>query len=176
MLPHNTWIEEQFPSNLLLIKKLVFDVCKLPCTAPIPEIESVEYSAFRFVLATQHICYREAKITPTKVGQFVTLWKRNLLGIIEPFTFLDTIDFVIVAVRKNNDFGMFLLPKTVLLEKGIFSSAIKEGKRAVRVYPPWDLTTNQQAMKTQQWQLNYFLRIDENKLIDEEGFKQLFRH
>ena len=72
---------------------------------------------------------------------------------------------VIISVRKENNFGQFIFPKAVLLEKGIFSTSTKEGKRATRVYPPWDVTTSKQAQKTQTWQMNYFLEISKNECI-----------
>lgn len=161
------------PHNLILAKELVYDCCNLECTQPVPETESAEYSAYRFEINKKTICYREAKITPTKMGQFVTLWKRNISGTIEPFDFWDTIDFVIISVQKENSFGQFIFPKAVLLEKGIFSTATKEGKRATRVYPPWDITTSKQAQKTQEWQLDYFLEISDNECIVSKA-KKLF--
>ncbi|TEB40617.1 hypothetical protein D0809_29700, partial [Flavobacterium circumlabens] len=100
-----------------------------------------EYSAYRFQLNGKNICYREAKITPTKTGQFVTLWKRNQSSkTIEPFDASDAIDYIIISVRKQELFGQFIFPKSVLLAKGIFSTDAKEGIRATRVYPPWDET------------------------------------
>ncbi|WP_244307359.1 MepB family protein [Flavobacterium fluviatile] len=168
------WREpESIPNDLILVKKLVFDRCDLECTQPLPEAESNEYSAYRFEINDKKVCYREAKITPAKTGQFVTLWKRNTAGTIEPFDFSDLIDFVIIAVRKGNNFGQFIFPKAVLLEKGIFSTSAKEGKRATRVYPPWDFATSKQAQKTQQWQMDYFLEIAENNL-NASGAKKLF--
>lgn len=162
----DSWINlNTFPNDLISAKELVYDYCNLECTQPQPEAESTEYSAYRFEINKKTICYREAKITPTKTGQFVTLWKRNISGIIEPFDFLDRIDFVIISVRKENSFGQFIFPKAILSEKGIFSTLAKEGKRATRIYPPWDVTTNKQAQKTQQWQLDYFLEISENQSI-----------
>jgi hypothetical protein len=158
----NWIIPKTFPDDLILAKKLVYDSCNLDCTQPLPETESAEYSAYRFHINKNTICYREARITPTKTGQFVTLWKRNISGTIEPFDFSDFIDFVIISVRKEHNFGQFIFPKVILLEKGVFSTSTKEGKRAMRVYPPWDLTTSKQAQKTQQWQLDYFLEISEN--------------
>ena len=44
-----------------------------------------------------------AKITPTKIGQFVTLWKRSGKLPIQPFDL--SIDFVVVSVRKGDLFG-----------------------------------------------------------------------
>jgi len=166
MAIQDTWINQKtFPHDLILSKELVYDCCNLEWTQPLQESESAEYNAYRFEINKKTICYREAKITPTKTGQFFTLWKRNVSGIIEPFNFSDTIDFVIISVRKENNFGQFIFPKVVLLEKGIFSTATKEGKRATRVYPPWDITTSKQAQKTQQWQLDYFLEIAKSESI-----------
>jgi len=172
MSSKNNWNEQKksIPEDLITTKKKVFDLCGLECTTPIAETESSDYNAFRFRLNKKHICYRMAKITPTKTGQFVTVWKRNISGIIEPFDFSDEIDFVIISVKKNDLSGQFVFPKAVLLQKGIFSTAAKEGKRATRVYPPWDETTSKQAQKTQQWQLEYFYEITPN--LDLNAFKK----
>ncbi|RYJ37749.1 MepB domain containing protein [Flavobacterium anhuiense] len=160
--------------DLLLSKKVIFDKAGLQMTTFQKESESEEYSAFRFQLNNNNICYREAKITPTKIGQFVTLWKRNQSGIIEPFDYSDTIDFVIVTVRKDQNWGQFIFPKKTLLEKGIFSTQNKEGIRATRVYPPWDETTSKQAQKTQKWQLNYFFNFSDQSKIDLVELKNIF--
>ncbi|TRW95625.1 MepB family protein [Flavobacterium gawalongense] len=48
----------------------------------------------------------------------------------------------------------------------MLTTDLKEGKRAIRVYPPWDTTTNKQAQKTQKWQLDYFLEIPLDKPIN----------
>ena len=160
--------------DLLLSKEVIFGKAGLQMTTFQKESESEEYSAFRFQLNNRNICYREAKITPTKTGQFVTLWKRNQSGIIEPFDYSDTIDFVIVSVRKDENWGQFIFPKKTLLEKGIFSTEKKEGIRATRVYPPWDETTSKQAQKTQKWQLDYFFNFSEESKIDIEKLKKVF--
>ncbi|KAF2342516.1 MepB family protein [Flavobacterium tistrianum] len=161
-------------ADLVLSKESIFDKADLQMTSLEKESESEEYSAFRFKLNNKNICYREAKITPTKTGQFVTLWKRNQSGIIEPFDYLDNIDFVIVTVRKDQNWGQFIFPKKTLLEKGIFSTQNKEGIRATRVYPPWDETTSKQAQKTQKWQLDYFFNFSDQSKIDLEEFKKVF--
>ena len=48
-------------------------------------LESAEYGACSFKLNGKTIQFRVSKITPTKTGQFVTIWKRNKEGITEPF-------------------------------------------------------------------------------------------
>jgi hypothetical protein len=160
MKTKNTWTKT-IPEDLLTAKELVYDRCTFICTEPIPEAESKEYGANSFTINGKSVKFRVAKTTPTKIGQFVTLWKRIENGPIAPFHIDDDIDFFIVSCRKENHLGQFIFPKTVLHEKGVLSNDIKEGKRAIRVYPPWDITTSKQAEKTQQWQLNYFLTIIE---------------
>lgn len=161
-------------ADLLLSKEIIFDKAELQLESLQKETESEEYSAFRFLLNGKDICYREAKITPTKTGQFVTLWKRNEAGIIEPFDDSDAIDFVIVNVRKEENWGQFVFPKKILLEKGIFSTPNKEGIRATRVYPPWDETTSKQAQKTQKWQLGHFYNFTDQNHIHLKEFKKIF--
>jgi hypothetical protein len=160
--------------DLLLCKKKVFDKAELQATSLQKELESEEYSAYRFLLNNKNICYREAKITPTKTGQFVTLWKRNQTGTIEPFDYSDAIDFVIVNVRKDQNWGQFIFPKKTLLEKGIFSTQNKEGIRATRVYPPWNETTSKQAQKTQKWQLDYFFCFTDRDQINLNEIRKIF--
>lgn len=157
--------------TLLSAKKLIFD--KFDFSNAEKENESEEYSAYRFQFQNKNICYREAKITPTKTGQFVTLWKRNKTGIIEPFDDSDLIDFVIISVKQNEDWGLFIFPKNILLEKGVFSTKTKEGIRATRVYPIWDETTSKQAQKTQKWQLNYFFLLTDQSKIDWDKMKKI---
>jgi hypothetical protein len=115
-----------------------------------------------------------AKITPTKIGQFVTFWKRSEKGPIEPYAVSDAIDFFIINTKSNDKFGQFIFPKSVLSQQGIISTNLKEGKRGIRVSPPWDLTISKQAQKTQKWQLEYFLEIPLNKSVNLDRAKQLY--
>ncbi len=151
-------------NNLNQIKTEVYDKCSLEIQNFITEPESKEYDACRFELNGRSIISRSAKVTPKKIGQFVTFWKRNEGGPIEPFSETDRIDFYAVNVRSENQFGQFVFPKSILIKKGIISTEKKEGKRAFRVYPKWDTTTNKQSERTQKWQLNYFYEI--NKSVD----------
>lgn len=152
---------EGLPEDLILIREILIDNCNFKITQAVPEEESAEYGACRFVLNNSNILFRTAKITPTKTGQFVTLWKRINQGPIQPFDSTDSLDLFIISVRKDNHFGLFVFPKSVLMSKEIVSDK-KEGKRAIRVYPPWDSTTSKQAQKTQKWQLDYFMEITQN--------------
>lgn len=121
--------------------------------------ESKEYSGSRFQLDNKVIIFRKAKITPTKIGQFVTLYKRNPTKKIAPFDLSDGIDYVVILVISEDKIGKFVFPKSILFDKGVFSTEIKEGKMAIRVYPPWDKTISKQAISTQKWQLDYFTAL-----------------
>jgi len=136
------------------------------------EPESKEYCAHNFKLGTILVKFRRAKITPTKIGQFVTIWKRNKNGLTEPLNVDDPFDLLIIAVRNNDNFGIFVFPKTILAKHKIVSVNSVGGKRGIRVYPSWDFTTNRQAQQTQIWQTQYFVNlthfteIDKTKAID----------
>ena len=160
-------------SELELIDKSVFKICGLELTNVQREAESQEYFAHNFLLNGQNIKFRKAKITPTKIGQFVTIWKRNENGITEPFDISDKFEFYIIATRQNEKFGLFIFSKTVLHENKILSDKTRDGKRGIRVYPTWDLTTNKQAQKTQLWQTKYFLDISPDREIDLEKARNL---
>ena len=122
------------------------------------EKESQEYGALQFDVMEKKIKFRVAKTTPKKVGYFVTLWKR-VKGVTVPHDKSDTIDFFIISVRNEDNIGFFLLSKDTLIEHKIFSSNGCNGKRGIRVYPPWSLASNKQARSTQYWQDKHFYDI-----------------
>lgn len=156
--------------NLNLIKTTVYNKCSLEVSNFKFELESKEYDACKYKLNGLNIISRSAKITPKKAGQFVTFWKRSKNEPIEPFNETDFIHILTVNVRSENKFGQFVFPKSALIKKGIISTEKKEGKRAFRVYPSWDITKSKQAQRTQKWQLEYFYEInnstDFNKVLE----------
>ena len=149
-----------------LAHTLVYKPCGLECSQPSAESESAAYGACTFVLNNFLIRFRVAKITPKKDGQFVTLWKRIGKSPIQPFDCADADDFFVVSVRQDYFLGQFVFPKSVFSEKGIVSKNGQGGKLAIRVYPPWDNPLSKEAQKTQKWQMEYFLTIDQSQPID----------
>ena len=143
------------------ISDQIFKLCNFQISNFEIEAESKEYHACRFRLNGRTIISRNAKITPKKMGQFVTFWKRIGSDPIQPFSATDPFDLFSVTVQTQSKCGQFVFPKSILIKKGILTSATKEGKRAFRVYPPWDSPKSKQAIQTQQWQLTYFYQVGE---------------
>lgn len=159
-------------TNLEDLQNNIYKSCNFKITALRIDTESAEYDACQFTLNRKQIISRSSKITPKKVGQFVTFWKRaNAEAPIVPFDTDDNFDFFVVNIRTDNHFGQFVFPKAILIKKGIISTTTKEGKRAFRVYPSWDTPTSKQAEKTQKWQLYYFY---DAKTVDLEKVKSLY--
>lgn len=163
------------PSDLIAVQNLVYIPMGLDWSTPFIEKEGTEYGACSFRLNDLSILFRTAKITPTKTGQFVTLWKRTGKSPIHPFDLSDPIDLFVVSTRRNNLLGQFVFPKSVLYKKDIVSKNGQGGKRAIRVYPSWDRPANDQAKKTQTWQLDYFLEISEDQSVDLTRSRKLYQ-
>jgi len=161
--------------DFLDAKNRIYNPCKMKCSQPIMEKESAEYGACTFKLNGFSVRFGVSKITPTKIGQFVTLWKRIGNSPIQPYDISDPFDFFIISVRKDDCFGQFIFPKSVLREQDVLSINGKGGKRAIRVYPPWDEALNRQAQKTQKWQLEYFLDASVGKEIDHDKIQTFLK-
>ena len=124
------------------------------------DIESKDYAGFELKLNSQRIICRTAKITPTKTGCFVTLWKRNAINkTTQPFEANDEVSLVLVFAKSEFKQGFFIFTENVLVEKGIFRSPQKAGKCATRLYPPWSEPTAKDAIRSKQWQVDYFLEL-----------------
>ncbi|MDY0815137.1 MepB family protein [Kitasatospora purpeofusca] len=161
-------------SDLLAAKALVYDPCGFVCSQPVPEAESAAYAAHAFTLDGLAVRFRAARTTPTKVGQFVTVWKRSPGGPIQPFDSTDAIDLVVVSTRDRHHFGQFVFPVDALRRHGVVSTNGAGGKRAFRVYPPWVTTANRQAGSSQAWQLDYFLHLRQDGPVDSARARGLY--
>ncbi len=165
-------MNDNLSADLIVVKQILYSKLNVELKNIKIENESTAYSACTFEINKLSILYREAKITPTKIGQFVTIWKRNTKGITKPFCVVDDIDLGVIICRNNVQFGQFVFPKAILGDKKIFTKNNIEGKRGIRVYPPWDIAINKQAIQTQAWQLDYFLEM--TTAIDIDRAKKLY--
>ena len=159
--------------ELKRIEKTIFKISNLKITNLLNEKECEEYLGFNFCLDKLNVKFRKAKITPKKVGQFVTLWKRNSNKQTEPFTANDNFDFCIITTEQDNEFGFFFFPKSVLIKNQILTTNVKIGKRGFRLYPNWTKTENKQAEKTKSWQSEYFIDLN-NEVESIQKFNLIF--
>jgi len=164
---------DTYPNHLKTIKELFYDKYGLSIAQLVINPESKEYEACSFLLNEKKVVYRQAKITPTKAGQFVTVWKRNAVGITAPFDSDDSVDFIVITVKTDTQLGQFIFPKAILITKGILTYNGKDGKRGMRVYPPWDFVSSKQAMQTQSWQTDYFLQLNNENTMNQMRAKDL---
>ncbi|MCT4357744.1 MepB family protein [Streptomyces sp. Je 1-79] len=160
--------------DLLAAKEAVYDPCGFTCSQPLPEAESAEYAAHTFTLDGLSVRFRAARTTPTKVGQFVTVWKRSPGGPIQPFDVTDRVDLFVISSRDEHHFGQFVFPAEALRRRGVVSADGSGGKRAFRVYPPWVTTTSRQAGSSQAWQREYFLHLDREDPLDSARARELY--
>ncbi|TGK10667.1 MepB protein [Leptospira selangorensis] len=153
------------PTSLMKVNLLFSENCNIEIKNFRIEKESSDYNAAFFDLNKKQTVFRLAKITPKKIGLFVTLWKRDKKGITIPFHKNDDIDLIIIEVRKLNRIGHFVFNKSLLVENGIITSK-KEGKRGFRIYPPWETPSSRQAILSQSWQSRYFFEHKKMNMDD----------
>lgn len=163
-----------FSEDFNILREQLFELCGFKYSKLEKEDESSEYQACRFKINNKSVLYRRAKITPTKIGQFVTIWKRIGKKPIQPYDRSDDIDLFVVTVKTKIYFGQFIFPKAILVKQGVLSIKGVGGKRALRVYPPWDKAKSKQAKKTQYWQLDFFTDLSKNKPINVQKLKLLY--
>ena len=167
-------IKASFHEDLKMLNDLTYSKCGFSLSNLKWNSESAEYGACSFELNGKIIQHRASKITPTKIGQFVTTWKRNEAGKTVPFDFSDPIDFIIITTRDGDRFGQFIFPKPVLADLGMITRNGKAGKCGIRVYPPWDAAINKQAKATQARQTKYFIEIKNDRSTDLTLLRKLF--
>ena len=167
-------IKTSFQQDLEMVNDLAYSKCGFALSNLKWNAESTDYGACSFNLNGKVIQHRASKITPTKTGQFVAIWKRNAAGKTAPFDFSDPIDFIIITVRAGNRLGQFVFSKSVLADHGMITRNGKAGKCGIRVYPPWDTANNKQAKTTQARQIKYFVEIKNDRSTDLNLLRKLF--
>jgi hypothetical protein len=73
------------------------------------ESDNVDYGAVRCRFRQHSVRFRVGKVTPTKVGLFVTAWRRSSDGSTEPFPADDDVDVLVISAREGSRFGVFVL-------------------------------------------------------------------
>lgn len=161
-------------SEIEVLGQILSDVGLGKITDCSVEKECKPYLGHNFKINGLNFKFRKAKITPKKVGQFVTLWKRNTSGITEPFNLQDNFDFYVIAVGEDQHSGFFIFPRIVLANNNILTTTNSEGKRGFRVYPDWTENLNKQAQKTFNWQNEFFIYSSQIDKIALLNVRQIF--
>ncbi|MFY7900828.1 MAG: MepB family protein [Chitinophagaceae bacterium] len=153
-------------SSVKVISDQLYLKCGYLLNNLIFQSEGLEYNACSFSLNQRKVVYRTSKVTPTKIGQFVTIWKRNNSGITAPYSVDDDFDFMVITSILHDKVGQFIFPKAILIAKQIVSTDNNIGKRGIRVYPPWYKVSSKQAVNTQAWQKKYFVELNTNDSVE----------
>ncbi len=146
-------------SEFNLLKTILFTKFNSKISSINQDIICNKYGAFSFTISGHHIIHRFSKPTPKKIGQFVSIWKRNQKGETIPLELTDNFDYLAISVKYRNNYGIFLFSKSLLAKEGILTNNENKGKRGIRIYPPWDKATNFQAKRSQKWQTQYFISL-----------------
>jgi hypothetical protein len=122
----------------------------------IAEEQTSDYEAGQAKIGSGRWRIRTARVTPTKPGAFVAVWKRSPSGNTQPFESSDACDGLLVFVQDGSRFGVFTFTREHLVELGVVQSPLAPGKRGFRVYPSWSTNLNAQATRTQRAQAGAF--------------------
>lgn len=169
--------EGETAGGLALVVRELLVPLGLEVTSVEPEPDNAEYGAVLVRTsgsgsgvgdaAGPVVRVRRGKVTPTKVGLFVTHWRRSDDGTTGPYDEHDEADVLLVTVAEpqtsesstHPSRGVFVLDREALLAHGILARDSVGSKRGFRVYPPWSETAPGQATRTQRWQLDYFVPL-----------------
>lgn len=125
-----------------------------------PEEQNGDYESGLVVLSGQRWRLRAARLTPTKPGAFVAVWRRSAQGNTEPFPADEAVAGLAVFVSEEDQRrGVFWFTAEHLRELGVTSSHRHPGKRGFRVYPAWCTGLNRQASRTQAAQSAAFVQL-----------------
>ncbi|MDW0111111.1 MepB family protein [Sporosarcina aquimarina] len=150
-----------FHTALAHVKQLVYQPNHFTISDVCEERQNSEYGAGVFLLNTNSIRFRVAKVTPTKIGQFVAMWEKDEHHNNQPFSYDESPDLLVINTFTKEHFGQFVFPKAILATHRILKTDSTNGKMAIRVYPSWDTPTSKQAIATQNWQLDYFIDLSD---------------
>jgi len=166
----------KFYKALTYVNEFFYEPNHLTIKAIREETQNSDYGAGIFQLNSKSVRFRVAKITPTKIGQFVAFWEKDLDNKNQAFSFENATDLLVINIFTNNNhyFGQFVFPKEVLVKQNILKTATAKGKMAIRVYPSWDTPTSKQAIATQKWQLPYFVVVNNKNSLQIQELLKLY--
>ncbi|HGH7177726.1 TPA: MepB family protein [Bacillus wiedmannii] len=154
-----------FNDTIQNLNNIVYKPNNLMITNLKEEKQNAEYAGWLFHLNKKTIRFRVSKITPNKIGQFVSFWEKDDNMQNQAFSYNAAPDLLVITCIDDNKLGQFIFPNEILLKEKILKTQCQKGKMAMRVYPIWDTPVSNQAKKSQIWQLQYFVDLsDPNNL------------
>ncbi|MGM0838090.1 MAG: MepB family protein [Bacillota bacterium] len=154
-----------FNNTIKNLDNIVYKPNTLIITNLKEEKQNSQYAGGIFQLNNKTIRFRVSKITPNKIGQFVSFWEKNENMQNQAFSYDSAPDLLVITCIDDNKLGQFIFPKEILLKEKILKTQSQKGKMAMRIYPIWDNPVSDQAKKSQMWQLQYFVDLsDTNNL------------
>ncbi|EOO77737.1 MepB family protein [Bacillus nitratireducens] len=145
------------------LDKMIYKPNNLFITNQKEEKQNSEYAGGIFQLNNRSIRFRVSKITPNKIGQFVSFWEKDASMRNQAFSYDSAPNLLVITCIADNKLGQFIFPKEILLKEKILKTQNQKGKMAMRVYPIWDKPVSNQAKKSQRWQLQYFVDLSDSK-------------
>ncbi|MGG3670797.1 MepB family protein [Bacillus nitratireducens] len=154
-----------FSSIVKKLDKMIYKPNNLFITNQKEEKQNSEYAGGIFQLNNRSIRFRVSKITPNKIGQFVSFWEKDASMRNQAFSYDSAPNLLVITCIADNKLGQFIFPKEILLKEKILKTQNQKGKMAMRVYSIWDKPVSNQAKKSQQWQLQYFVDLSDSKNV-----------
>ncbi|WP_142325850.1 MepB family protein [Bacillus cereus] len=150
-----------FNDTIRDLNNIVYKPNNLMITNLKEEKQNAEYAGCLFHLNNKTIRFRKSKVTPNKIGQFVSFWEKDENMRNRAFSYEAAPDLLVITCTADNKLGQFIFPKEILLKEKILRTQSQTGKMAMRIYPVWDTTVSNQAKRSQTWQLHYFVDLSD---------------
>ncbi|PGK33826.1 mep operon protein MepB [Bacillus anthracis] len=150
-----------FNDTIRNLNNIVYKPNNLMITNLKEEKQNAEYAGCLFHLNNKTIRFRKSKVTPNKIGQFVSFWEKDENMRNRAFSYEAVPDLLVITCIADNKLGQFIFSKEILLKEKILRTPSQTGKMAMRIYPVWDTTDSNQAKKNQTWQLQYFVDLSD---------------
>lgn len=152
----------------MITENLIFRIVnREDVTAFEKEVYNEDYEAIQFTYNDITVKSRLGKKTPTKTGYFTTLWTKDDNEDNRPLHVDEMCDFLMVGIKDDEQEGMFIFPKDVLVQKHYLSHDDVVGKMGFRVYAPWHESLNETAQETFEWQKDYFVNFKDVVVEDQ---------
>src|SRR5690625_1030238 len=89
-------IMNDFYTALNYVNKMIYEPNDLTVKSVQEEKQNSKYGAGRFQLSSRTVRFRVANITPTKIGQFVALWKKDVNNKNQPYLYEEAPDSAVI--------------------------------------------------------------------------------